>query len=111
MSKDKPVLRLGLPKGSLQDATLQKLARAGWNVQVSSRSYIPYVDDPELEIRLIRAQEAGTRHTPILAMTANAMEADRLACLEAGMDDHLPKPLNAKIMQGLIERLTLAVPA
>ena len=57
MSKDKPVLRLGLPKGSLQDATLQKLARAGWNVQVSSRSYIPYVDDPELEIRLIRAQE------------------------------------------------------
>lgn len=57
MSKDKPVLRLGLPKGSLQEATLQKLARAGWNVQVSSRSYIPYVDDPELEIRLIRAQE------------------------------------------------------
>ena len=57
MSKDKPVLRLGLPKGSLQDATLEKLARAGWNIQVSSRSYIPYVDDPELEIRLIRAQE------------------------------------------------------
>ena len=57
MSKDKSVLRLGLPKGSLQDATLEKLARAGWNVQVSSRSYIPYVDDPELEIRLIRAQE------------------------------------------------------
>jgi ATP phosphoribosyltransferase len=54
---DKAVVRLGLPKGSLQDATLEKLARAGWNVQVSSRSYIPYVDDPELEIRLIRAQE------------------------------------------------------
>lgn len=51
------VLRLGLPKGSLQEATLEKLARAGWNIQVSSRSYIPYVDDPELEIRLIRAQE------------------------------------------------------
>lgn len=52
-----PTLRLGLPKGSLQDATLEKLARAGWNIQVSSRSYVPYVDDPELEIRLIRAQE------------------------------------------------------
>jgi ATP phosphoribosyltransferase len=52
-----PVLRLGLPKGSLQDATLAKMARAGYNVQVSSRSYIPYVDDDELQIRLIRAQE------------------------------------------------------
>lgn len=53
----KRVLRLGLPKGSLQDATLEKMAKAGWNVSVSSRSYVPYVDDPELEIRLIRAQE------------------------------------------------------
>jgi ATP phosphoribosyltransferase len=51
------VIRFGLPKGSLQEATIQKLAKAGWNVSVSSRSYIPYVDDPELEIRLIRAQE------------------------------------------------------
>ncbi len=53
----KPKLRLGLPKGSLQDATIQKMAKAGFNVQISSRSYIPYVDDEELEIRLIRAQE------------------------------------------------------
>ncbi|MBI1176120.1 ATP phosphoribosyltransferase [bacterium] len=57
MKKQPPKLKLGLPKGSLQDATLEKLAKAGFNVQVSSRSYIPYVDDPELEIRLIRAQE------------------------------------------------------
>jgi len=56
MSK-KPVLRFGLPKGSLQDAALQKMAKAGWNISVSSRSYVPYVDDEELEIRLIRAQE------------------------------------------------------
>ena len=53
----KPKLRLGLPKGSLQDATIEKMAKAGFNVQVSSRSYVPYVDDDELEIRLIRAQE------------------------------------------------------
>jgi len=53
----KKVLRFGLPKGSLQEATVQKLAKAGWNVSVSSRGYIPYVDDPEMEIRLIRAQE------------------------------------------------------
>lgn len=53
----KPVLRFGLPKGSLQDATIEKMAKAGFNISVSSRSYVPYVDDPELEVRLIRAQE------------------------------------------------------
>jgi ATP phosphoribosyltransferase len=53
----KQTLRVGLPKGSLQDATLEKMAKAGYNISVSSRSYIPYVDDPELEIRMIRAQE------------------------------------------------------
>ena len=53
----KTKLRLGLPKGSLQDATLEKMAKAGWNISVGSRSYVPYVDDDELEIRLIRAQE------------------------------------------------------
>src|SRR5689334_13305196 len=53
----KQILRFGLPKGSLQEATLEKMAKAGYNISVSSRSYIPYVDDPELEIRLIRAQE------------------------------------------------------
>jgi ATP phosphoribosyltransferase len=57
MTDKKNVLRFGLPKGSLQDATLEKMAKAGFNISVSSRSYIPYVDDPELEIRLIRAQE------------------------------------------------------
>ncbi len=50
-------LRFGLPKGSLQEATIDKMAKAGFNIQISSRSYIPYVDDDELEIRLIRAQE------------------------------------------------------
>ena len=53
----KKILRFGLPKGSLQEATIQKMAKAGWNISVDSRSYIPYVDDTELEIRLIRAQE------------------------------------------------------
>ena len=57
MSKKKKQLRFGLPKGSLQDATVEKLAKAGWNVRVSSRSYLPYVDDSDLEIRTIRAQE------------------------------------------------------
>ena len=50
-------LKLGIPKGSLQDATIQLFARAGFNIYVSSRSYFPTVDDPEIECMLIRAQE------------------------------------------------------
>lgn len=53
------ILRLGLPKGSLQDPTLDLFKRAGYNVVVNSRSYRPSVDDRELEIRLLRAQEIG----------------------------------------------------
>ena len=55
--KSKSILRLGLPKGSLQSATIEKMAKAGFNISVSERSYVPYVDDDELELRLIRAQE------------------------------------------------------
>ncbi len=50
---------LGLPKGSLQQATLDLFEKAGWNIYVSSRSYRPTSDDGELELRLIRAQEIG----------------------------------------------------
>ena len=52
-------LKLGLPSGSLQEPTLALLARAGFSVSGASRSYRPAVDDPELEIRLLRAQEIG----------------------------------------------------
>jgi ATP phosphoribosyltransferase len=50
-------LKLGIPKGSLQDATVHLFARAGFNIYVSSRSYFPSIDDPEIECMLIRAQE------------------------------------------------------
>jgi len=50
-------LRLGLPKGSLQEATFQLFKRAGFNITVRSRSYFPAIDDPELEVVLMRAQE------------------------------------------------------
>jgi hypothetical protein len=55
--------------------------------------------------RLIRAAEPAGHRTPIIAMTANAMEADRQACLEAGMDDHLAKPFNTTVLQGVLSRL------
>jgi len=50
-------LKLGIPKGSLQDSTVQLFQRAGFTIYVSSRSYFPSVDDPEIECMLIRAQE------------------------------------------------------
>lgn len=50
-------LKLGIPKGSLQDATIEMLARAGWQTQMSRRSYYPDIDDPELKLRLIRPQD------------------------------------------------------
>ncbi|MFM2178231.1 MAG: hypothetical protein RL015_2329 [Verrucomicrobiota bacterium] len=59
MSESKNILRLGLPKGSLQEPTLELFKRAGFNIVVSSRSYRPTVDDDQLELRLLRAQEIG----------------------------------------------------
>lgn len=53
----KKVLKLGLPKGSLQESTLKLFKKAGYNVSVSSRSYYPEIDDVEIETMLIRAQE------------------------------------------------------
>ncbi len=51
------ILRLGLPKGSLQESTFALFKKAGFNISVSSRSYYPSIDDPEIEVVLMRAQE------------------------------------------------------
>ncbi|HYZ85814.1 MAG TPA: ATP phosphoribosyltransferase [Bryobacteraceae bacterium] len=50
-------LKLGIPKGSLEQATVDLFRRAGFNITTSSRSYFPAIDDPEIECMLIRAQE------------------------------------------------------
>ncbi len=50
-------LKLGIPKGSLESATIELFRKAGFNIRTSSRSYFPTIDDPELECMLIRAQE------------------------------------------------------
>ena len=50
-------LKLGIPKGSLQDATIDLFARAGWKITLGSRSYVPTIDDPEIECLMVRAQE------------------------------------------------------
>ncbi len=57
MTNGPSILRLGLPSGSLQEATFALFEKAGFAIHVSSRSYKPTVDDPEIKINLLRAQE------------------------------------------------------
>jgi ATP phosphoribosyltransferase len=83
-------LRIALPKGSLQDATIRMMKRAGWNINVSDRSYYPAVDDDELSIVLLRAQEIPryvedgvldcgiTGHDNVLECDANLHEITEL---------------------------------
>ena len=56
MSKES-ILKLGIPKGSLENATIDLFRRAGFQITVNSRSYFPAIDDPNIECMLIRAQE------------------------------------------------------
>ena len=77
------VLRLGLPKGSLQEATLQLFARAGWRITLGSRSYYPSIDDPEIQCTLVRAQEMA-RYVESGAMDAGITGRDWV--LETGAD-------------------------
>lgn len=51
------VVRIGLPKGSLQEATIELLAKAGYTISGGERSYAPTIDDPTIEVMLLRAQE------------------------------------------------------
>ena len=51
------VLKLGIPKGSLEEATIDLFRRSGWRIRGSSRNYFPQIDDPEIECALVRAQE------------------------------------------------------
>ena len=76
-------LKLGIPKGSLEDATIQLFARAGFNIYVSTRSYFPTIDDPEIECMLIRAQEMA-RYVSDGVLDAGLTGLDWIAEHEAG---------------------------
>ncbi|MEZ5316164.1 MAG: ATP phosphoribosyltransferase [Vicinamibacterales bacterium] len=85
------MLKLGLPKGSLQDATVQLFARAGFQVYVSPRSYFPAIDDPEIECMLIRAQEMA-RYVGDGVLDAGLTGLDWIAEHAAGRPDD-PDPV------------------
>src|SRR5271168_580609 len=76
-------LRLGIPKGSLQEATLSLFARAGLRVHTNARSYFASTDDPEIECMLIRAQEMA-RYVEHGALDAGLTGLDWV--LESGLD-------------------------
>jgi len=100
-------LRLGLPKGSLQEATLALLARAGLQVYVSPRSYFAATDDPEIECMLIRAQEM-TRYVEHGALDAGMTGYDWV--MESGLEVVTVADLiYAKQSRGKV-RWVLAVP-
>ena len=75
-------LRLGIPKGSLQDATIALFERAGWRIFANGRSYFPGIDDPEIECMLIRAQEMA-RYVNHGALDAGLTGSDWVA--ESGL--------------------------
>ena len=81
-------LRLGLPKGSLQDSTVQLFARAGFNIYVGPRSYFPTIDDPEIECTLIRAQEMA-RYVAVDAVDAGLTGQDWIAEHQAATGDRV----------------------
>ncbi|MBI5740401.1 MAG: ATP phosphoribosyltransferase [Nitrospirae bacterium] len=87
----KNILRLGLPKGSLQESTLKLFRKAGYTISVDSRSYYPAVDDPEIEALLIRAQEMA-RYVDDGVLDAGLTGKDWI--LEQGADVHEVAELN-----------------
>ncbi|HXM96250.1 MAG TPA: ATP phosphoribosyltransferase [Candidatus Dormibacteraeota bacterium] len=100
-------LKLGIPKGSLQEATLDLFSRAGWKITLSSRSYIPEIDDAEVECLLVRAQEMA-RYVETGALDAGITGHDWV--IETGVAvDELAELVYAKRRLSRV-RWVLAVP-
>jgi ATP phosphoribosyltransferase len=78
-------LKLGIPKGSLQDSTVELFGKAGWRITVNSRSYYPGIDDPEIECMMVRAQEMA-RYVENGAIDAGLTGKDWI--METGADVH-----------------------
>jgi len=100
-------LKLGIPKGSLKDATVDLFARAGWKIVVSSRSYVPSIDDPEIECLLVRAQEMA-RYVETGALDAGITGHDWVVETDAAVEE-LAELVYAKQRLARV-RWVLAVP-
>ena len=100
-------LKLGVPKGSLQEATIDLFARAGWKITVGSRSYVPSIDDPEIECLLVRAQEMA-RYVETGALDAGITGHDWVVETDAAVEE-LAELIYAKQRLARV-RWVLAVP-
>lgn len=101
------MLRLGLPKGSLQESAFALMAKAGFQVSVSSRSYVPRINDKELEVRLIRAQEIS-RYVELGALDAGLTGKDWIE--ENGSDVEVVSEIAFSKQTLMPARWVLAVP-
>jgi ATP phosphoribosyltransferase len=100
-------LRLGIPKGSLQDATIALFKRAGWNIYADGRSYFPSIDDAEIECMLIRAQEMA-RYVDHGVLDAGLTGIDWV--IESGLDVESVTTLTYSKQSRKKVRWVLAVP-
>jgi ATP phosphoribosyltransferase len=100
-------LKLGIPKGSLQDATIDLFARAGWRITLSTRSYVPSIDDLEIECLMVRAQEMA-RYVETGALDAGITGHDWVMETEANVEE-LAELVYAKQRLARV-RWVLAVP-
>ena len=104
---NQPILKLGIPKGSLENATIDLFRRAGFQITVNSRSYFPAIDDPNIECMLIRAQEMA-RYVEDGVLDAGLTGLDWIA--ETGANVHpITDLVYAKQSFGRV-RWVLAVP-
>jgi ATP phosphoribosyltransferase len=101
-------VRLGIPKGSLENATMDLFRRAGYNVTTSSRSYFPAIDDPEISCMIVRAQEMARY---VAGGTLDAGLTGRDWVEESGADvEAVADLIYAKQSFGKLWRWVLAVP-
>ena len=100
-------LKLGIPKGSLQDATIDLFAKAGWRITLSARSYVPSIDDLEIECLMVRAQEMA-RYVETGALDAGITGHDWVVETEANVEE-LAELVYAKQRLARV-RWVLAVP-
>ena len=107
MSQTNRLLKLGLPKGSLQAATMDLMTRAGFQIELADRSYSPSIDDPEIEVIMFRAQELS-RYVEDGVLDAGLTGQDWIA--ENGSDVHVVADLCYAKASLVPVRWVLAVP-
>ena len=94
-------LKLGLPKGSLENATIDLFRRAGFLITVAARSYFPAIDDPDIECMLVRAQEIA-RYVEDGHLDCGITGHDWVVENEADVDGHRPRLRQAELRQGAL---------